>query len=138
MRVSQRLDYTVRALTSLAARPPGQFVAAGDIADELVLPRRFVEQQFTLLARAGIVDCRRGAGGGCALARPAETTSVADVVRALQRAILDVPHVTGSAVSEMWTAASDELESTLSRTTLADLAERQTELDAQSAAMYYI
>lgn len=138
MRVSQRLDYTVRALTSLAARPQGQFVAAGDIADELVLPRRFVEQQFTLLARAGIVECRRGAGGGCALARPAESVTVADVVRALQRAILDVPHVTGSAVSEMWMAASDELEATLSRTTLADLAARQADLDAQAAAMYYI
>ena len=72
MRVSQRLDYAVRALTALAQQPPGVYVAAGDIADGLGLQRRFVEQQFTGLARAGIVDCRRGAGGGCALLRPAD------------------------------------------------------------------
>ena len=55
MRVSKRLDYTVRGLTALARHAPGTHVAAGDIADALGLPRRFVEQQFTALARAGIV-----------------------------------------------------------------------------------
>jgi Rrf2 family protein len=138
MRVSQRLDYTVRALTALAMRPDGEYVAAGDIADALGLPRRFVEQQFTLLARAGIVECRRGAGGGCALGRAAEAVTVADVVRALQRSVIDVPHVTGSAVSLMWSHASAELESALGRVTLAQLAESQRRLDSELAPMYYI
>lgn len=138
MRVSQRLDYTMRGLTALAAQPTGSYIAAGEIADALGLPRRFVEQQFTGLARAGIVECRRGAGGGCALARPAEEITVADVVRGVQTHILDVPHITGSAVSEMWMEASASLELSLDGTTLADLAGRQRELDAQAAAMYYI
>ena len=138
MRVSQRLDYAVRALTALAQQPPGVYVAAGDIADGLSLPRRFVEQQFTGLARAGIVDCRRGAGGGCALLRPADEITVGEVVRAVQRVVLDVPHVTGSAVTEMWIAASASLELALHDTTLADLAARQRELDAEAAPMYYI
>ena len=138
MRVSQRLDYAVRALTALAQQPPGAYVAAGDIADGLGLPRRFVEQQFTGLARAGIVDCRRGAGGGCALLRPADEITVAEIVRAVQRIVLDVPHVSGSAVTEMWVTASASLELTLRHTTLADLAVRQRELDAEVAPMYYI
>jgi Rrf2 family protein len=138
VRVSQRLDYTIRALTALAQQPPGVYIAAGEIADGLGLPRRFVEQQFTGLARAGIVDCRRGAGGGCALLRSADEITVAEVVRAVQRAILDIPHVTGSAVSEMWVAASASLELALEDTTLGDLAARQRELDAQAAPMYYI
>ena len=71
MRVSQRLDYALRALVLLAEQPPGEFVASGDLADRLGMPRRFVEQQVTLLAREGIVECRRGASGGCALAREA-------------------------------------------------------------------
>jgi len=138
VRVSQRLDYTLRGLTALARQTPGTYVAAGEIADELGLPRRFVEQQFTGLARAGIVDCRRGAGGGCALLRPAEDITVGEVVRAVQSVVLDVPHITGSAVSEMWASASASLELALEDTTLADLAARQRELDAQVAAMYYI
>jgi len=138
VRVSQRLDYTLRGLTALARKAPGTYVAAGEIADALGMPRRFVEQQFTGMARAGIVDCRRGACGGCALLRPAEDITVGEVVRAVQHAILDIPHVTGSAVSEMWTQASASLELALEDTTLADLAARQQELDSQVAAMYYI
>jgi Rrf2 family protein len=138
VRVSQRLDYTVRGLTALALQAPGTYVAAGEIADELGLPRRCVEQQFTALARAGIVDCRRGAGGGCALLRPPEEITVSEIVRAVQRIVLDVPQVTGSAVSEMWASASTSLETILEQTTLADLAVRQRELDARAAAMYYI
>jgi Rrf2 family protein len=138
VRVSQRLDYTVRGLTALAQLPAGTFVAAGEIAEGLGLPRRFVEQQFTALARAGIVDCRRGAGGGCALARPAADVTVGEVVRALQGSALDVPHVTGSAVAEMWASASVSLERDFERTTFASLAARQRELDSQAAPMYYI
>jgi Rrf2 family protein len=138
MRVSQRLDYTVRGLTALAEREFGAYVAAGDIADELSLPRRFVEQQFTALARAGLVECRRGAGGGCALARPADEITVGQVVRAVQGNVLDVPRVTGSAVSEMWAASAASLELALEDATLADLAERQRGLDAEASPMYYI
>ena len=138
MRVSQRLDYTVRGLTALAERPFGTYVAAGEIADELALPRRFVEQQFTTLSRAGLVDCRRGAGGGCALARPADEITVAEIVRTVQSTVLDVPKVRGSAVSEMWAASADSLGEILERTTLLDLTRRQKELDAQAAPMYYI
>ena len=138
MRVSQRLDYTLRGLTELAEQPFGTFVAAGEIADDLELPRRFVEQQFTALARAGIVECRRGAGGGCALSRPADEITVAEVVKALQGAVLDVPRVTGSAVSEMWAAAAGSLEAALEETTLQELAARQKDLAAHAAPMYYI
>lgn len=138
MRVSQRLDYTLRGLTLLAQLPPGTYVAAGEIADTLGLPRRFVEQQFSALARAGLVDCRRGAGGGCALTRLPADVTVGQVVRAVQGTVIDVPRVTGSAVSEMWSGAAAALESALDGVTLADLATGQKELDAQAAPMYYI
>jgi Rrf2 family transcriptional regulator, cysteine metabolism repressor len=138
VRVSQRLDYTLRGLTSLAQLPPGTYVAAGELADSLALPRRFVEQQFSALARAGLVDCRRGAGGGCALTRPVADVTVGDVVRAVQGTVIDVPRVTGSAVSDMWSGAAVALESALDSFTLADLASSQKELDAQAAPMYYI
>lgn len=138
MRVSQRLDYVLRGLTALAESPPGTHVAAGEIADGLGLPRRFVEQQFSALARAGLVDCRRGAGGGCALARPAEEITAGDIVRAVQGVVLDVPKVSDSAVSEMWSASAAALAQALDETDLASLARRQKELDAQAAPMYYI
>jgi Rrf2 family protein len=138
VRVSQRLDYVLRSLTALAQRPEGTYVAAGEIADTLGLPRRFVEQQFGTLSRAGIVRCRRGAAGGCALARPASEISVGEVVRAVQGVVIDTPNVTGSAVSEMWSVSAAALEESLDAVDLAALAARQKELDARAAPMYYI
>lgn len=138
MRVPQRLDYALRGMTALAQAGPGACIAAGDVADSLGLPRRFVEQQFSTLSRSGLVDCRRGAGGGCSLGRDAASITVADIVRAVQGGIVDVPHVTGSAVSEMWSGVAATLEQALGATTLADLAARQAAVDSDTGAMYYI
>ncbi len=138
MRVSQRLDYALRALVLLAEQPPGSWVVAGDLAERLGLPKRFVEQQVTALARIGVVTCRRGATGGCTLARPAGDVTVAEIVRGLQGEVLDTPHQLGSASAEMWQQAAASLEDFLGAITLADLATRQRELDRQSTPMYYI
>ncbi len=138
MRVSQRLDYALRGLVALAQRPAGSSTAASDIADRLSLPRRFLEQQFTALAKAGVVECRRGAGGGCALARPARDITVADVVRAIEGVTLDVPRTSGTVISEMWEDVTRSLEQALGDVDLAGLAERQDRLDAGSVAIYYI
>jgi hypothetical protein len=43
-----------------------------------------------------------------------------------------------SAVSEMWANTALALEAELSSETLADLARRQSAIDAESAGMYYI
>lgn len=138
MRVPQRVDYALRALTALAQQPPDASVAAGELARRLRLPTRFLEQQVTLLSKRGLVTCRRGSAGGCALARSAEDISVADIVEAIQGDILDVPHTTGSAVAAMWVEASETLASVLRDITLRDLAERQSQLDESGVAMYYI
>lgn len=138
MRVSQRLDYALRALVLLAEQPPGTWVAAGDLADRLNLPRRFLEQQFSSLARAGIVECRRGAAGGCSLTRPSSDVTVREVVLALHGDVLDVPHQPDSASAELWSEAAGVLADFLGGHTLEQLAKRQRGLDAQAAPMYYI
>ena len=138
MRVPQRLDYVLRALAALVASAPDGPVVIGDLANDLRLPKRFLEQQMTLLAKRGIVTCVRGAGGGCSLARPAERITVAEVVEAVQGDVLDIPHVEGSAASEMWTQAAMALRDSLASVNLADLGARQAALDAEAAPMYYI
>jgi Rrf2 family protein len=138
MRVPQRVDYALRALTLLAVEPPDTYVAAGEFASRLVLPKRFVEQQVTALVRAGVVRSRRGASGGCALALEPSEISVRDVVLAIQGDVLDVPRQRDQATAEVWQRAALVLDSFLGEVTLADIASRQREIDAQSAPMYYI
>lgn len=138
MRVSQRLDYALRAVVLLAAQPRGEHIPAGELAERLVLPRRFVEQQITALARAGLVECRRGAAGGCALARPASDITAYEVVIALEGEVIDVPQRADSAASELWRGVAEAAEDHLRSITIARLLERQRELDALGSPMYYI
>ena len=138
MRVSQRLDYALRLLVLLAMQPPGDHVIAGDLAERMGLPRRFAEQQMSALARAGVVRCRRGAAGGCALARPAESITVREVVVAIEGAVLDVPRQPGSASAEAWTTTADALAQHLDGVNLGALADRQRQLDAHACPMYFI
>jgi Rrf2 family protein len=138
MRVSQRLDYALRALVYLAGKPPRAYASGGEIAAHLGVPQRVVEQQLSELARAHVLDSKRGAGGGHALARPATQTTVAEVVRAIDGGVLDVPRVSGSATSEFWARSADSFGVYLEGTTIASLAERQRELDSAAAYTYYI
>lgn len=138
MRVSQRLDYSLRLLVALARLPEGDLAGSGELADRLGLPRRFLELQVSALKSAGLVRCRRGAGGGCALASSADAITVADVVRAVEGAVLDAPHTERSASAEAWTHAASVLERELGSLTLAALAKRQAQLDVDTAPLYYI
>lgn len=138
MRVSQRLDYSVRLLVALAALPAREFVGAGDLADSLGMPRRFVELQATALAKSGLITCRRGTGGGCALARPAGAITLADVVEAVEGTLLDIPLRSDSASAETWAHVADTVRHELSSVTLGDLAARQREIDAEHTPMYFI
>jgi Rrf2 family protein len=138
MRVSQRLDYTLRMLIALARTPVGATITSGDIAARLGLPRRFGEQQMTALSKTGLVASRRGTGGGISLGRPAAEITVLDIVQAVQGDALDVPHVSSSVTTELWSDAAQALETFLSSTTLAELAKRQAKLEAAAGPMYYI
>ncbi len=138
MRVSQRLDYSIRLLVALAARPAGNLAGAGDLADSLGMPRRFVELQATALAKSGLITCRRGTGGGCALARPANSVTLADVVAAVEGTLLDIPMRSDSASAETWAQVAATIRHELSEVTLADLAARQREIDAERTPMYFI
>ncbi len=138
MRVSQRVDYALRALTVLVRRGQARPIAAGRLADALGLPRRFVEQQFTALSRAGILECARGAGGGCRLVVPPADITVADVLRAIEGDVLDVPRTTDSAVAEMWAETVTSLTEVLEGTTLEQLARRQAAIDSQVEVVYHI
>ncbi|HEY5473052.1 MAG TPA: hypothetical protein VIK32_07655, partial [Candidatus Limnocylindrales bacterium] len=61
-----------------------------------------------------------------------------DVVLAVQGEVLDVPHVTGSAASELWSDAADRLSGFLGSVDLATLAQKQRDLDGAAASMYWI
>lgn len=129
MRIPQKADYALRAILEIAAGPEGSRVAAGEVADRLGLPRRFVEQLVGALATAGVVTCRRGRGGGCTLARSPEAISVSEVLAAIGVTTLEAPDPAG-AVGELWDGISRQVDGALRSTTIADLVREQRRHDA--------
>lgn len=138
MRVSQRLDHTVRAIVLLAIRNPVGYASGAELAAGLHLPQRVVEQQLSALARAGLLQSKPGAGGGFSLARPASAISLADVVDAVQPGLVEVPLLSGSVVTEAWADMRESVRTYLAGVTIADLARRQSTLDAHAADTYWI
>ena len=74
LKVSQKTEYAMRAMTELAVRADTEgdgLVPARALAEAQHIPLRFLEQQLGALHKAGLVESFRGAGGGCRLSRPA-------------------------------------------------------------------
>ena len=81
--LSQKTRYALRALLHLVEHVGARPAQLGEIAEAQAVPRKYLELIMVELKRAGIVSSRRGPGGGYVLARPAESISFAEVIRAL-------------------------------------------------------
>ncbi len=83
MQLSTKGRYAVMAMTQLAGEASARAMTLSSIAESQQISRPYLEQLFSRLRRRGLVESVRGPGGGYRLARPADMTSVADVVLAV-------------------------------------------------------
>jgi len=79
--------YAVMAMVELAGHEEGANVRLSELAEaqEITLP--YLEQIFSKLKQAGLVDAVRGPGGGYTLAKPAASIYVGDIVAAVEESI---------------------------------------------------
>ncbi len=84
MRMSTKSRFAVQALIDLALRERSGPVALALIAGRQGVSLSYLEQLFSRLRRAGLVDSTRGPGGGYTLGRRPPEISVADVVAAVE------------------------------------------------------
>ncbi|MHA7849379.1 Rrf2 family transcriptional regulator [Roseovarius sp.] len=83
MRLTSFTDYGLRVLMRMAADPGRAFTAA-DLAAEFRISRNHLAKVISALAAAGLLDTRRGGGGGATLARAPEDILLGDVVALLE------------------------------------------------------
>ncbi len=104
---------------------------AEEIAGAQEIPHKFLEGILGDLRRAGIVDSRRGGGGGYRLARDASAITVADLIRAVDGPIVSVrgERPTGLAYTgtaqpllPLWIALRANVRKILEGVTVADIA----------------
>ena len=134
MRVSAKVDYALRAMTELAASPPGP-VKGERIATAQAIPPKFLENILIDLRHAGLVASQRGAEGGYRLARAPDEITIADVIRAVEGPIASVRGArpeevsyigTATALRDVWIELRTAMRGVLERTTIADLVSRSS------------
>lgn len=82
MKLSTKGRYGLRAVLDIAMHDEAQSVSS--IAARQFISENYLEKLIAMLKKAGIVNSLRGAQGGYVLARPAESISVGEVLRALE------------------------------------------------------
>ncbi|MET9254009.1 RrF2 family transcriptional regulator [Streptomyces sp. NPDC048182] len=131
MRISARADYAVRAALQLAASREDEPLKTEAIADAQEIPHKFLEGILNDMRRGGLVVSRRGGNGGYRLAKPAESISIADVIRVVDGPLVSVRGVrppdlsySGPAASllPLWIALRSNVREILEGVSLADVA----------------
>ena len=84
MRLTHLADYAVVLMTAAARRPAAARLSATELSGETGVPLPTAQKLMGQLATAGLLSSVRGAGGGFALARPAQDISLADIVEAVE------------------------------------------------------
>jgi len=79
---SRRLRYLLAALLRISAS--SQPVSGRHLAEILQCPRRYLEPDMQALVAGGILQSRRGAGGGYSLARNAQRIALTDILVCLE------------------------------------------------------
>jgi Rrf2 family protein len=135
LKVSQKLEYAMRAMIELAHPPDdGTLVPARQIAERQHVPLRFLEQQLGALSKAGLVQSFRGAGGGCRLSRPADAITMAEIADAIEGQIYPMFCLEPSdhtcfqdsrcGLQGFWADVARAVQEVFQTTTVADLAAR--------------
>jgi Rrf2 family cysteine metabolism transcriptional repressor len=147
MKISTKARYGTRALLDLALNANGEVIQLKEIAGRQSLSPSYLEHLFIPLIAAGLVKSTRGSRGGVALARPANEIKLIEIVEALEGPISLVECLSGTTVcprsgacatQDIWGELNDAIGSVLSKTTLADLMERQRLKVKQPTTTYEI
>ena len=136
--LSMKAKYGLRALTVLAREYGKGPVLIGDLAKRERIPHKFLELILLDLKKKGILQSKKGKGGGYLLMRPPSATSVGEVVRALDGPLALLPCVSQTAyrrcdecpdeetcgIRSVMKEVRDSTASILDGTSLADIVER--------------
>jgi Rrf2 family protein len=132
--LSSKAKYAVRAALAMA-RSADVWVSAGQIARDQDIPHKYLEAILVRLRDEGLIESRRGPGGGHRLRLPAQALTVADIIRSIDgplaltpcasrtrfRACGDCPDLRTCRLRQMMQRARDAVAGVLEGCTIAEL-----------------
>jgi len=84
MQITRASDYAVRVMIHLAGLPDRSTVRQSELSRATDVSGHFLSKVLQQLVRARLIRSQRGSGGGYALAVPANSISLLDVVQAME------------------------------------------------------
>lgn len=131
------------ALVDLALQTPGTPVQVVQIANRQGIPKQYLDQLLLTLRKAGLVASSRGRQGGYQLARPADTITLLEAVKALEGPVSNTNFQGRSRrrlpsqrpLKMVWDELFAHSARLLARKTLDEIA---TECRAEEGLMYHI
>ncbi len=152
--LSQKSKYALRALQRLARSPSGEPVLIAQMAKEGDIPKKFLELILLTLKNHGLLESKRGKGGGYCLRLPAAEISLGQVIRIFDGPLAPLPCVSETAFKQcddcedfatcgtrlVMQEVRDSMAKILDNTNLADLTRRVDQLisEKQRDPMYHI
>jgi Rrf2 family protein len=95
--LSKKTKYALKALVYLARQEESRHVLISKIAEAEGIPRKFLELILLDLKNQGILHSKKGRGGGYALARPAHSIFLGQIVRLFDGPLALLPCVSVTA-----------------------------------------
>lgn len=136
----KKVYYGLRFVLALAILPEGRLRGVAEIAENEDLPLKFLEAIAVTLRKKGVVDVKRGAGGGYFLAKPLKEITLYDLMIVLddkmEKPIEKEGNNANKAAGIFLQEVRDEYDQLLMKYTLDKLKVHYTE--ENDHIMYYI
>lgn len=150
MRISSKGRYAVAAMITMSLEQNGTDpITILSISEKLGISKIYLEQVFSLLKKAGLVNSIKGAQGGYKLADTPERIAVGEILHAVEQGLFEKTERSVSGAGEeaavedvmetmIWNPLDQSVAALLRQISLSQLAEEVKKQQQGSANMYYI
>jgi Rrf2 family protein len=152
--ISKKTKYALKGLLYLGRKYNQGPVLISDLARDERIPKKFLELILLNLKNNGVLQSKKGKGGGYYLGKPPREISVGNVIRILEGPLAPVPCVSESAYAKCLECLDDRscgirlvmkdvrdaISNILDKTSLADMLEREEKVQQQEKGImqYFI
>jgi Rrf2 family protein len=136
--ISMTSEYALRAMVCLATQPRGQALLGRDLAELAEIPANYLAKILVTLRNAGLVATMRGTGGGYLLQKPASGVRLSEIVEPFEGSRIgcgcllnrskECNSKDACSAHDTWWQVRDVYRQFLQRTTLADIANRGSQV----------
>lgn len=148
MKISTKGRYGLRAMVDLAVYSGGDHISLKNIAERQNISEGYLEQVFSSLRKAGLINSIKGSQGGYVLAAQPERITVGQILRVLEGnlSVIDeksMEEMTNDRIEDcirltVWNEINRSIDCVVDKITLERLVSEYGKMLNQEVNMYYI